>query len=187
MSEPAEIEHIKDKRIALLIAVLALCLALVETGAKGTQTAAITDNVEANDLWAYYQARTVRQTTVRTAVQQAELTKLTLTDPAARTAVEAQQKVWTDMDARWEDDPKGGDGRKQIQDHAHAVEHRRDESLAKYPLYEYAGGLFQIAIVIVSASIVTGVTLLAFGGSALALGGAVLGVLGFAAPHLIHF
>ena len=111
-----------NKRIALLIAVIALCLALVETGAKSTQTEALTRNVEAANLWAFFQARTIRQTAVRTAAEQAELDKLALTDPAARAAVEAQQKAWRDMAARWDDDPKGGEGRKQLSARAQDAE-----------------------------------------------------------------
>lgn len=176
-----------SKRIGLLIAVLALCLAIVETGAKSTQTEAITRNVESANLWAFFQARTVRQTTVRTAAEQAELEKLSLTDPAARTAVEAQQKSWRDMAARWEDDPKGGEGRKQLAERATKAEQVRALSLAKYHMYEFSAAAFQVAIVVVSASVVTGVIWLTVGGIVVALAGGVLGLLGLLAPNLLHF
>ena len=175
-----------SKPIALLIAVLALCLALVETGAKSTQTEAITRNVESSNLWAFFQARTIRQTTVRTAAEEAELQKAGITDPAARAALEAQQKAWRDMAARWDDDPKGGEGRKQLAERAQHAEHERSLSLSKYHLYEFSAAAFQVAIVLVSSSIVVGVTLLAWGGSAVALVGAVLGLLGLLAPNLLH-
>lgn len=187
MSEHGGIEHIPDKRIALLIAVLALCLALVETGAKSTQTQALSSNVEASNLWAFFQARTIRQTTLRTALEESELQKPALADPAARTALEAQQNKWRDTIAAWEDDPAKGEGRKQLSEHAKQAEERSTESLAKYHLYEYSAAAFQVAIVVVSASVVTGVALLGVGGVLVALAGAVLGVLGYAAPHLVHF
>ena len=76
MAGHAHVDTHGDKRIALLIAVLALCLAVVETGAKSAQTEALTRNVESANLWAFFQARTIRQTTVRTAVEQAELQKV---------------------------------------------------------------------------------------------------------------
>ena len=175
-----------SKKIALLIAVLALCLALVETGAKSAQTDAITRNVEATNLWAFFQARTIRQTTVRTAAEQAELNKATITDPATRTALEAQQKAWRDMAARWDDDPKGGEGRKQLAARATDAEHIRAHSLAKYHLYEYSAAAFQVAIVVVSAAIVTGVPLLTIGGIVVALAGMALAALGLLAPELVH-
>lgn len=174
-----------DKRTGLLIAVLALCLALVETGAKSSQTATLTENVNTNDLWAFYQARTVRETVVTTAAEAAELTKL-VADPAARAAIEAQQKAWRDRAARWADDPSGGDGRKQLAEKAKRSEEVRSHAAAKYHLYEYSAAAFQVAIVVVSASVVIGFSLLRWGGVVVALIGAVLGVLGLVAPELLH-
>ena len=110
-----------DKRVALLIAVLALCLALVETGAKSAQTEALTRNVEAANLWAFFQARTIRQTTLRTATEQADLVKPTL-DAAGQAATEARQKAWRDTIARYEDEPSTGEGRKQLSEKAKATE-----------------------------------------------------------------
>jgi hypothetical protein len=51
-----------NKKIALLISVLALFLALVETMAKGAQTNALSYNIEASNLWSFFQAKTIRQT-----------------------------------------------------------------------------------------------------------------------------
>ena len=71
MTGHAHVEHGSDKRIALLIAILALFLAIAETGAKSAQTEGISRNVEAANLWAFFQARTIRQTNVRTAAEAA--------------------------------------------------------------------------------------------------------------------
>ena len=60
----------ENRRIALLIAIIALFLALSETLGKGAQTESITKNVESSDLWAFYQAKTIRRTVVQTAAQQ---------------------------------------------------------------------------------------------------------------------
>lgn len=175
-----------DKKTGLLIAALALCLALVETGAKSTQTVALTANVATNDLWAFYQARSIRETVVTTAAEQAELEKLLTADGAVKDALAKQQKAWRDRAARWADDPAGGDGRKQLQEKAREAEHVREEAMAKYHMYEYSAAAFQVAIVVVSASVVVGFNLLKLGGVAVALLGAVLGVLGLVAPHLLH-
>lgn len=187
MSEHAHIQHANDKRTALLIAVLALFLALVETGAKSAQTDAITRNVEAANLWAYFQARTVRQTTVRTAAEQAELQKATTTDPSARAALDAQQKAWQDTAARWESDPGTGEGRRELTERARAMETEREYAMAKYHLYEYSAALFQVAIVVVSSSIVTSVSLLAALGVVLGIGGLGLGAVALLAPLAVHF
>ncbi|HTQ83594.1 MAG TPA: DUF4337 family protein, partial [Pseudolabrys sp.] len=49
--------HSGSKRIGLMIAVLAALLAFSETLGKNAQTTAITENVTANDLWAFFQAK----------------------------------------------------------------------------------------------------------------------------------
>ena len=59
--------HGGNKKIALLISVLALCLAFSETLGKSAQTTAISYNVDANDLWAFFQAKTIRITVLSTA------------------------------------------------------------------------------------------------------------------------
>ena len=61
-------EH--SKGIALLISVLALVLALSETLGKSAQTTALDANIQAANLWSFFQAKTIRQTTLRTAAQQ---------------------------------------------------------------------------------------------------------------------
>ena len=63
----------ENRKIALLIAVIALCLALSETLGKGAQTESISKNVEESDLWAFYQAKTIRRTVVQTAAEQSKL------------------------------------------------------------------------------------------------------------------
>ena len=67
-------EHVEhavhsNKKIALLIAVLALFLAFSETLGKSAQTAAIADNIRASDTWNFFQAKTIRQTNLRTAAE----------------------------------------------------------------------------------------------------------------------
>jgi hypothetical protein len=49
--------HGGNKGVALLIAILALVLAFSETLGKGAQTAALAMNIEASNLWAFFQAK----------------------------------------------------------------------------------------------------------------------------------
>ena len=78
--------HSGNKKIALLISVLALFLAFSETLGKSAQTAAITHNVASNDLWAFYQAKHIRGTALRIAAEQLQLTG----DSAAAPEVKAK-------------------------------------------------------------------------------------------------
>jgi hypothetical protein len=62
----AHVEHHGgNKGVALLIAVLALVLAFSETLGKSAQTAALAANIEASNLWAFFQAKTIRQSVDR--------------------------------------------------------------------------------------------------------------------------
>jgi len=65
--------HGGNKKIALLISVLALFLAFSETLGKSAQTTAITLNVTSNDLWAFFQAKTIRMTVLTTASEQMQI------------------------------------------------------------------------------------------------------------------
>ena len=78
MPEPSE-EAIeakeKDRTVALIIAVLALLLALAEAGSKQAQHLSIEKNIEASDLFNFYQAKRIRETVVTTAARTVEAQK----------------------------------------------------------------------------------------------------------------
>src|SRR6201995_5762948 len=93
-SEHAKEASEENKKIAILIAVIALCLALSETLGKGAQTESISKNVEASNLWAFFQAKTIRRTTVQTAAEQAKLGLGAIGDEAAKAAVQKQIDDW---------------------------------------------------------------------------------------------
>ena len=61
-----------NKKIALLVAVLAALLAISEMGGKSSQTNALSSHIDASNLWTFFQAKTIRQTTMRTAAEEAE-------------------------------------------------------------------------------------------------------------------
>ena len=50
-----------NKGIALLISVLALVLEFSETLGKASQTSALSYNIEASNLWAFFQAKNARR------------------------------------------------------------------------------------------------------------------------------
>lgn len=172
----------ENKGVALLIAVLALFLAIAEMGAKSSQTDALNANVEAANLWAFFQARTIRQTELRTA---AELAQLTRTDQNSE-ATTRQIERWTSTVARWESEPDTGEGRRELMARARAAEAKRDRQMERYHMFEYGSAAFQVAIVVASASIITGVALLVWAAGGLGAIGVALTLLGFFAPGLIH-
>jgi hypothetical protein len=181
-------EHEKrnDKRIALLIAILALFLALSEMLGKSAQTEALSANVEASDLWSFYQARVIRLTTLRTAADSLKVDLPMLTDSAVR---EARQKLidgWQKTAERYDSDPEKRDGRKELEERAREAETVRETSLTQYHHYEIASAGLQIGIVLASASVITTITLLAWLAIGLGGVGVVLMGLGFFAPFALH-
>src|SRR3977135_2137313 len=68
-AEHAEHASHSNKKIALVIALLALGLAFSETLGKSAHTTARTDNIKSPDTWAFFQAKTIRQTSLRTAAE----------------------------------------------------------------------------------------------------------------------
>jgi len=184
--EHAEHASGHNKKIALVIAVLALFLAMSETLGKSAQTAALSSNVEASNLWAFYQAKTIRMTTLRTAAENRALDAATLTDPAQKTATAAQIETWQKTAERYNDEPATNEGRKQLSARAGEAEHARDLAMARYHHYEVASATFQIGIVLCSAAVITGMALLAFVAGGLGLVGLFFTAIGFFAPHAVH-
>ena len=175
-----------NKRIALLISVLALFLALVETMAKGAQTDALSYNIEASNLWSFFQAKTIRQTVVRTAGEMVDLDRAPKVDPEATDAVAKRTDTWAKTVARWESEPETGEGRKELIARAKVAEEKRDTATAKHHHYEISSAAFQIAIVLASATVVTGAMVLTWLSIGLGVVGLIFAGIGLLAPHAIH-
>ena len=172
----------RNRRTALIIAVLALCLSISETLGKGAQTEALSANVEASNLWGFYQAKTLRQTTLKVASDTLKIQSMSTTAPEAREAIEGQLGKWADTIARYESEPATGEGRKELMARAKAAEESRDHSLAAYHQFELASAALQIAVVLASAQIITGATFLLWIVGVLGITGLAFCAIGFFAP-----
>jgi hypothetical protein len=184
MAEPLEdAMDAGDKRIALLIAILALFLALGEAGAKNAEHRATELNIESSDLYNFYQAKKVRSAIAETAAQAFEVERAATTDPQTQDAMDKQIAVWKGMVAKFEKDPKTpADSLDALQERATQASEGRELSNRKLEHFEYASGALQIAVVLASAAIITGAVALAWIAGALGLLGAVLLGFGYLAP-----
>jgi len=171
--------HGNNKGVALLIAVLALVLAFSETLGKSAQTAATAANIEASNLWAFFQAKTIRQTTLRTAAEAME---------AANPGEAAKKQIanWKEAAERYQSEPETNEGRKELAARAKAAEQRRDRGMAAYHHYEVASAAVQIAIVLASASIITAIAALVWVAGALGIVAVAFCVIGFFFPTAMH-
>jgi hypothetical protein len=175
-----------NKQIALLIAVIALFLALSETLGKSAQTEGLSQNIEASNLWAFYQAKTIRMTSVRTAAEEMKTQLEKEADPKFKAAADKQIDTWQKTSQRYDDEPDTGEGRKQLVVRAKKAEEKRDLAFAKYHHFEVASAAFQIGIVLASATIITGMVVLSWGAMALAALGIGFTAVGLFAPHAVH-
>jgi hypothetical protein len=169
-----------------LIAVLALFLSFSETLGKSAQTQAVDANVKSSDTWAFFQAKDIRRTTLNTAADQTALLAANMTDPAAKAAIDKQIEAWRATAARYESDPKSGEGRKELAERASKQEEERDLAMARYHHYELASAAFQVGIVLASAAVITGMAALAWFGGVLGVLGLILTALGLFAPHAVN-
>jgi len=176
----------ENKKIALLIAVIALCLALSATLGKGAQTESISKNVEASNLWAFFQAKSIRRTVVQTTAEREKLSLSTAGDDASKASAQKQIDDWQKTAARYRSEPETGEGTEQLSERAKHAEEERDLATAKYHHFELGSAAFQIAIVLASAAIITGIMALAWISGILTLAGVAITAFGAFQPHLLH-
>ena len=173
-------------RIGLLIAALAALLALLEAGGKSAQTEAINANLQASDLWAFFQAKIVRMTTIRTAAETARLSLQGDLPAQTKAAIQKQIEAWNTAVESYDSEPQTGEGRKELSERAKEAETERNRKLAAYHLFELGSAASQLAIVLASATIITGFTLLVYLAGGLGIIGAGLGLIAWLAPGMLH-
>jgi hypothetical protein len=143
---------IKDKA-GMVISVFALLLA-VNSWYGGTLSSKVLNNtIASNNVWAFYQAKSIKQT----------LAEQSLDDATYRKETEKMAKLQAKID-RYESDPKTGEGKKELFEKARALEADRDEAKKRSPWIGYASTMYQLSIVVLSASILA-VSMAMFWGS----------------------
>jgi hypothetical protein len=176
----------ENKKIAILISVLALFLAIAETLGKSAQTDGLKYNVEASNLWAFFQAKTIRKTTMETAAEQMEVDVALARDPAVKETLEKRVGAWKSRAARYESEPDTQEGRKELMARARALEDKSKLAMARYHHFEVGSAAFQIAIVLASAYLVTGVVYLLWGACGLGVVGILFSLVALVAPNAVH-
>jgi hypothetical protein len=141
---------------AVILGIIAMLLAIASLLGEAAMKETINFNIKASDTYAFYQARNVRQTAISLAADQLEA--LAASHPewsgAARAQADKQISDYRATVARYESDPKTGEGKKELLQKARGYEAKRDHAQEQDSNYDFARGLFQIAIVLGSVSIV---------------------------------
>jgi len=127
--------RIKDKA-GMVINVFALLLAVNTFIGGGLSSTVMNNTIKANDLWNFYQAKSIKQTQYQLAAEQ--------------TTDKIKAKQWAEKAASYDD---GEDGKKALYERAKKLEAERDLAKQRSPWISYASTSYQMAIVLLSASI----------------------------------
>src|SRR5213078_2401599 len=100
-----------NKKIALVISVLALFLAFSETFGKSAQTAALNAQIEASNLWNVFQAKNIRRTLTLVATENTKIEAIAAKEEPLKAALAKQIDDWTKTAARYQSDPEAGGGK----------------------------------------------------------------------------
>ena len=109
---------------------------------NGNSGKVLNNTIDANNTWAFYQAKSIKGT----------LAEMALDDAVSRGDKKKAEKLEAKI-ARYETDPETGEGKKELMAKAKKLEADRAVAKSRSPWYTYAGSLFQIAIVLLTASI----------------------------------
>jgi len=129
---------IKDKA-GLVIVIMALFMAVTTYFSNSYSGAVLKNMLKATDTYAFYQSKSIKQSIAEGQLQDAR-------DPKRIRELAAKIE-------RYESDPVKGEGKRELLARAQAYEAARDDASQHSPWLTFASMAFQLAIVLLSASI----------------------------------
>ncbi|MEI7609254.1 MAG: DUF4337 domain-containing protein [Rhodospirillaceae bacterium] len=144
--------------VAIFISVLAMALAICSMGGGNATKEMMGSSIIANDTYAFYQAKNIRQNELRLAADQMKALKGSSPMISAEVAAWMDERIksYTATADKYESDPVKGEGKVELLAKARQWEQVRDHAEAQDPFFDYAEALLQIAIVLASVSLVAG-------------------------------
>jgi hypothetical protein len=133
--------HIKDKA-GWVITVVAALLAINTYIGSGFSSKVLNNTIAANNMYSFYQAKSIKQT----------LAEQSYDDAIERKQTEKAAKLKAKIE-KYDSDPESGEGKKELLAKARSLEAERDEVRKHTPWLTFAGSAFQLSIVLLSASI----------------------------------
>jgi uncharacterized iron-regulated membrane protein len=131
---------IKDKA-GLVIVIMALFMAITTYFSNSYSGAVLKNMLKATDTYAFYQSKSIKQSIAEGQLQDTH-------DSKRRAELQARIE-------RYESDPAKGEGKRELLARAQAYEAARDEAARHAPWLTFASLAFQLAIVLLSASILS--------------------------------
>jgi Domain of unknown function (DUF4337) len=146
-------------RASLIINIFAALLAFNTFLSNSLSSTIMNNTIKANNLWNFYQAKSMKQTMYELAAADADTKEL-----EAKFLAKA---------ASYESEPLTNEGKKELYEQAKQLEEDRDVAKKKLPWIAYANTAYQLAIVVLTTSIISASVGLFYG----SLGLAVVGIL----------
>jgi hypothetical protein len=169
------------KFTGIYLGIVAMLLAITALGGSNATKTMLNANIQASDIYGYYQSKYIRQTVYQLTAE--ELEAGLLSQPGipeeARTKIAGMIQRFRDRVDRYESDPSTGEGKKELLAKAKEFETKRDHAAERDPNFDFAEALFQIAIVLGSVSIVAASRSLVKLSGVLAIAGTLLMIKGY--------
>lgn len=138
----SEKEAIIKNKAGLVINIFAALLAFNAWYGGSLSSTILNNTIKANDIWSFYQAKSIKQTMAEYAL-----------DDALRIDDKKRVEELKNRIDRYETDITTGEGKKELYATAKSLEADRDLAKKKNPWIGYASTSYQLSIVLLSASI----------------------------------
>lgn len=164
---------------ALVVAVLAACLAISEQGAKHAEIRVQESSIAAADAWSQYQAKSTRSTIARDIGHLVQALDVSTPEAAARRE-HVLENLARDQE-RYEHDPQ--DGKEAVEHRAREFEEKRNFALEQTHAYHNGSAAMELGIVLATASAILGSRLLFRMSLLIGALGILFSALGYFAPE----
>ena len=158
-----EAERKLRERVAIIIGVLAVCLAVVHMSAAGAARESLLRGIEASDTFAYMQAKVIRETVLKTA--------------SGGVGASETKSAWADEAKRLRNPDHAGHGIGQLQAKGEALRREGEEAATAGEGYELGETALQMAIVLLSIALVARSKPILYGACGLAAVGIGIAIL----------
>jgi hypothetical protein len=171
----------RERWIGVWIGALAVVLAICAMGGNNAGKDATLKNIEAANLWSFFQAKNMRRQAVRLQVDemQIQLDTNTSMQPETRAAFEKKIGEYRELDKQLTSNKENNEGLDELWTRAKALEAERDVAMQKDPYFDYAEAALQIAIILASIGIIASGTWMLFASGALGISGILLTLNGY--------
>ena len=147
---------INKQWVAVYISIVAVLLTIATTCGQYAMADVSYYNVAAGNSYSFYQAKTIRSTVLKVALEDAQTFKAALPNlpNEAIALLDRRIDAYLKTIDRYESDPANGDGRKELKAQAAQNESLRNHAERQDPYYSLSEALLEIAIVLASVCMV---------------------------------